>query len=133
MLAQFKEFLSKTNALALAIGVIIGAAAGGVVKGVVDDLLMPIISMLIPGGDWKSFKIVLGTIKNAKREEVQNAILIGDFLGVVVNFLIISYVVFLIAKLFIKEAPAVATKECPFCKESNAEGATKCKACASAI
>jgi len=53
MIGDFKKFLLKTNALALAIGVIIGAATGKVVSAVVDDLLMPPISMIMPAGDWR--------------------------------------------------------------------------------
>jgi len=53
MLRDFKAFLTKSNALALAIGVVIGAATGKVVSGIVDDLLMPVIGLVLPSGDWR--------------------------------------------------------------------------------
>ena len=59
MLQEFKDFLTRTNALALAIGVIIGAAVGKVVTGVVDDLLMPVIGLILPSGDWRQAKMSL--------------------------------------------------------------------------
>ena len=124
MLTQFREFLSRSNALALAIGVIIGAAAGKLVSAVVDDLLMPIITMVTPGGDWKAITIPLANGK---------AILLGHLLGTILDFLIISWVVFMIAKAFIREEEAAPTKVCPFCKETIPEEATKCRACTSAL
>ena len=123
MIRQFKEFLTKTNAMALAIGVIIGAATGKVVSALVADILMPIISMVMPEGtDWLTATIPLFRGK---------AIAYGDFLGTVIDFLLISYVVFLIAKALIKEAPAAPTRTCPYCLEACPEAATKCRACAS--
>ena len=61
MLSEFRGFLTKSNALALAVGVIIGAAVGKVVSSVVDDLLMPVIGLALPGGDWGQAKYVLDT------------------------------------------------------------------------
>ncbi len=52
LIQEFKAFLTKTNALALAIGFIIGAATGKVVSAVVDDLIMPVVGLLLPAGDW---------------------------------------------------------------------------------
>lgn len=124
MLNQFKEFLTKTNALALAIGVIIGAAAGKLVASVVDDVLMPIITMVAPGGDYKTMTIPL---MNGK------AILIGHLLGAIVDFLIIAWVVFMISKAFIKEEAAAPTKACPFCKETIPAEASRCKSCTSEV
>ena len=59
MLRDFRDFLFKQNALALAVGVIIGAAIGRVVQSIVGDLLMPIIGLAMPGGDWREARIVL--------------------------------------------------------------------------
>ncbi len=55
--AEFKEFLLKQNALALAVGVIIGGALGKIVSGLVDDLIMPIVGLALPGGDWRSAQL----------------------------------------------------------------------------
>src|SRR5215203_5503351 len=61
VIEEFRKFLLQTNALALAIGVVIGAAVGKVVSSLVADVLMPVISLAIPGGTWREAKIVLAT------------------------------------------------------------------------
>ena len=133
MLKEFKEFLLKTNALALAVGVIIGAAVGKVVSSLVSDILMPVIGLFVPGGAWREAAFVLKT----KADGTPAAqITYGAFLGSVIDFVIIALVVFLITKALLKPAPAPAapaTKECAFCKETIPAAATKCRACASAV
>jgi large conductance mechanosensitive channel len=126
MLREFKEFLLKQNALALAIGVIIGASMGKVVSGIVDDLLMPIVGLIMPGGDWRSAQIVLSGA---------NAIKYGDLIGRVIDFVIVATVVFLIVKLVLREkavAPA-PTKTCPQCLETVPLAAVRCRACTSPL
>ena len=59
MFEEFSKFLTKTNAMALAVGVIIGAAVGKVVDSLVKDVLMPLIGLALPGGDWREAKLVL--------------------------------------------------------------------------
>lgn len=137
LLKEFKEFLTKSNALALAVGVIIGAASGKVVSALVADVLMPIIGLVLPRGDWRDASINIGrsTVDKAGKVSV-NAIKYGDFLGNVVDFVCIAFVVFLIAKLLLKpapEEPAAPSQTCPFCKESNAVDATRCRACTSEL
>lgn len=123
--AEFKEFLLKQNALALAVGVILGAAIGKVVSGVVDDLLMPVLGLLLPGGDWRSAQLAIGP---------NSAIKYGDFIGRVVDFVIVSAVVFVIVKRLLERAPPPAsTRTCPECLETVPLGAKRCRACASAI
>jgi large conductance mechanosensitive channel len=136
MIAEFRGFLTKTNALALAIGVIIGAAVGNVVSSLAADILMPVIGKALPGGDWRQAKIVLSTATDAAGKTTENAILYGHFLGTVVDFLIISFVVFLIVKALVKpvpEPPAQPMKACPECLEMVPAAARRCRACASAI
>lgn len=133
MLQEFKAFLTKSNALALAVGVIIGAATGKVVSAVVDDLLMPVIGMMLPAGDWREAKIVLKTVTDAQGKTTVNAIQYGHFIGTVIDFVFIAFVVFLITKALLKPAPAPPSKDCPFCLESVPEAATKCRACGSAL
>jgi large conductance mechanosensitive channel len=133
MVAEFKEFLLKTNAFALAVGVIIGGAVGKVVSSIVSDLLMPIISMLIPGGAWRTWQIVLSTDAEGK---AANALNVGSFLGTVVDFVIIGFVVFMVTKTIMKPAPAppqAPTKACPQCTEAVPAAAKKCRYCASAV
>lgn len=133
MLKEFKEFLLKTNALALAVGVIIGAAVGKVVSSIVSDLLMPVIGLMIPGGAWREMSWVLSRKADGSPA---NAITYGAFIGNVVDFVIVAAVVFMITKAIIKPAPAAPgppMKECPECKESIPAAARKCRACASAV
>lgn len=133
MIAEFQKFLLQTNALALAIGVIIGGAVGKVVSSLVADILMPLIGMLIPGGAWREAKIVLGTKLDGTPG---NAVTYGQFIGALVDFVIIATVVFMITKALLKPAPAAPappTKECPECKEIVPQAARKCRACASPV
>lgn len=124
---DFREFLLKQNAFALAIGVIIGAAIGRVVSGIVDDVLMPIIGVLLPGGDWRAAQLTLsGT----------NAIKYGDLIGRVVDFVFVAAVVYALTKAFLEKKPAVAaptTRSCPECLELVPVGARRCRACASPL
>ncbi len=133
MWAEFKAFLLKTNALALAIGVIIGVALGSVVKSLVDDVIMPPIGYLLGGVDFAKLTIDLGTKTAADGTVTVVAIRYGSFINSIITFVIVALVVFLIARSFIKEEEAAPVKGCPFCKTDNAVDATKCKACASPI
>jgi large conductance mechanosensitive channel len=131
-LAGFRAFLLKTNALALAIGVIIGTALGTVVTSLVNDILMPPIGLALGGVDFTQLKIVLRAATGGD-PATEVAIRWGAFLNAVIAFIIVAFVVWQISRMFIKEEAATPTKTCPFCKEPNAVDATKCKACASAI
>lgn len=133
MIQEFKAFLTKSNALALAIAFIIGAAMGKVVTALTNDLLMPVIGIILPKGDWREAQFVLSRGLDAKHQPTVNAIKYGDFMGSVVDFVVIAFIIFIITKALIKEAPAPPTKDCPFCKETVPAEATKCKACASAL
>jgi large conductance mechanosensitive channel len=118
--------------LALAVAVIVGGAVGKVVSSLAADILMPLISMVLPAGDWRTAKLTLGTSVGPDGKEVVNAISYGNFFGSVVDFLIIALVVYLMTKALLKEpaaAPAAPTKNCPRCKEAIAVDATKCKFC----
>ena len=132
MVTEFKAFLLKTNALALAIGVIIGGALGTVVTSLVNDIIMPPIGMALGGVDFSELKIVLkDAVGGDAATEV--AIRYGTFLNAIIAFIVIAFVVWQISKMFIKEPPPAEAKTCPFCKEANAVDATKCRACASTI
>ncbi|MGH9422157.1 MAG: large conductance mechanosensitive channel protein MscL [Thermoanaerobaculia bacterium] len=133
MINEFRGFLTKTNALALAIGVIIGAAVGNVVSGLAADILMPVIGLLLPTGDWRQAKFILKTGTDAAGKATESAILYGHFFGTVVDFVIISFVVFLIVKALVKPAPEDPTKICPECLEKVPAAARKCRACTSAL
>ena len=132
MLGAFIQFLQKTNALALAVAVIIGAAIGKVVTSVVNDLLMPVIGLWLGGGDWRTWQISLKTAPDGK---VLSALGVGSFFGTVVDFIIIAFFVFVITRVLLKEAPAPsgpAMKTCAACGESILAKATRCRYCTSA-
>jgi large conductance mechanosensitive channel len=93
LISEFRDFLFKQNALALAVGVIIGASFGKVVSGFVDDLIMPVVGVLLPGGEWRNAQLVLSG---------SNAIKYGDFIGRLVDFLLTASVIFIITKAFLR-------------------------------
>lgn len=132
MLGEFRGFLLKSNALALAIGVIIGGALGTVVNSLVNDILMPPIGFVLGGVDFSALKIVLKpAVGGDPATEV--AIRWGAFVNALIAFIAIAFVVWQISRTFIKEPAEADVKTCPYCKEPNATDATKCKACASEI
>ena len=92
-LKEFKEFIKEYKVLGLAIAFIIGAAATTLVKSLVDNVIMPIITPFIPGGAWQTATFSMGPI----------VIGWGAFLGALINFVIMAWVVFIIAKKLLKE------------------------------
>lgn len=102
MLKEFKEFALKGNVLDLAIGVIIGASFGGIVKSMVDDIIMPIVGAIFGGLDFSNYFVGLAssveaTTLDAAKE--QGAVLAyGSFLTAAVNFAIIAFILFLVVK-----------------------------------
>ena len=133
MIAEFRAFLTKTNALALAVGVIIGAAVANIVSGLSSDILMPIIGLFRPGGSWREAKYVLKTATDATGKVTESAILYGHFIGTVLDFLIIALVVFFIVKALVKPAPPAPTKTCPECLEKIPQDARRCRACTATV
>jgi large conductance mechanosensitive channel len=119
MLAEFRAFLLKHNVMAVAIGFILGAAVGKVVTAVVNDLVMPIVGAFTPAGDWRTMTVAIGKAN----------FLVGDFLGALLDLLIIAVVVFLLAKALLRPAPGPETKNCPACAEVIAKEARRCKYC----
>src|SRR6185369_2256670 len=107
---------------------------GKLVTGVVNDLLMPLISIVMPKGDWREWQFVLSQQTDAAGKVTVNAIKYGDFIGDVLDFVIIAFVVFLITRLILPKPGAPAPmKECPECLELIPSAAKKCKACASVV
>ena len=131
MFGEFRAFLLKTNALALAIGVIIGGAMGTVVNSLVNDIVMPPIGLLLGGIDFSRLKWVLKAGTGDPATEV--AIRYGAFINAIIAFVVIAFVVWRLSRMFIREEPTPELKVCPFCKEANAKDATRCKACTSEI
>jgi large conductance mechanosensitive channel len=132
VIGEFRAFLLKTNALALAIGVIIGTALGTVVTSLVNDIIMPPIGLLLGGIDFAEVKWTLkAAVGGDPTTEV--AIRYGAFINAIIAFVVIAFVVWRVSMMLINEEPSPEVKTCPFCKEPNAADATKCRACASAI
>lgn len=126
MWREFKAFLIKQNALALAIAVVIGAALNKLVTALVDDFIMPIIGAMTPGGAWQKATFAIGPVQFG----------IGDFLSALLNFFIIGFVAWRISKVFIRPEPAGAaatTKVCPFCRMTTDVAATRCPYCTSEL
>ena len=127
MWRDFKTFLIKQNALALAVAVVIGAALNKVVTAVVDDFIMPIVGAMSPGGQWQKMTFDVGSVKFG----------IGDFFSALLNFLIVGLVAWRISRMLIKEAPAAekpATKTCGYCQMADLDvKASRCPHCTSQL
>jgi large conductance mechanosensitive channel len=132
-MAGFREFLLKTNALALAIGVIIGVALGNVVTSLVNDIIMPPVALVLGGVDFSHLKIVLKAAAAGADPATEVAIRWGNFINVVIAFIAIALVVYWLQKMFVKEPAPAEAKTCPFCREANAVDASRCRACTQPI
>jgi large conductance mechanosensitive channel len=118
MLVEFKEFIAKGNVLDLAVAVIIGAAFGTIVSSLTDDVIMPLIGAVVGDVDFSNLYTVLsgevepGTSLAAARAAGANVLAWGQFVTVVINFLILAFVIFLLVRYANKvmkkaaEAPA---------------------------
>lgn len=121
MWRDFKSFLLKQNALALAIAVVLGAAMNQVVTSLVDNFIMPLVALLTPDSSWQEWKFVIGTSEFG----------VGAFLGAVLNFIIIGFVVWRLSKLVPAPPPGPATQDCPRCFSTIDPRATRCPNCTS--
>ena len=140
MFKEFKEFAMRGNVLDLAVGVIIGAAFGTVVTSLVSDIIMPPVGKLMGGVDFKDLFIALDGNTYDSLDAVKKAgvaaIAYGNFLNTVVNFLIVSFAIFLLVKQVNRlkgpaPVPAATTKDCRFCGMPIPLQATKCGHCTS--
>ncbi|HEV7346708.1 large-conductance mechanosensitive channel protein MscL [Telluribacter sp.] len=96
MLGEFKAFISRGNVLELAIGIIIGVAFAKITTSLVEDIINPILGLLIGGIDFQNLKIVL---KEAAGDVPEVAIRYGNFIQVVIQFLIVAWVIFMVVKV----------------------------------
>lgn len=133
----FREFLLQTNALALAVGVIIGGAVGKVVSSLVSDIIMPPIGLALGNVDFSNLFINLGGVPYASLDEAKKAgaatLNYGAFLNSVVDFIIVAFCIYFITKIAMKPAPAPAMKPCGECAEQVLAAAKKCRYCASPV
>ena len=149
--AEFKAFITKGNVLDMAVGVIIGAAFQAIVNSLVNDIVMPLISLATKGVDFANKFIALAELPEgvetlAQAQEAGVAVIAyGSFINAIINFLIMAFVIFCLVKTLNKvaektakkeaeEAPAEpTTKECPYCKSEIAIEATRCPNCTSEL
>lgn len=139
-IAEFKEFISRGNVMDMAVGVIIGGAFQAIISSLVNDVVMPVLSVITGGTDFSEWKI---TLVEAVSEEIPAVTLnYGSFINAVINFLLMALVIFTFVRTMNKvmdkmrpkkeEAPvAPTTKECPYCLSEIPIGAVKCPHCTS--
>lgn len=134
---EFKEFISRGNVMDMAVGIIIGGAFTAIVNSLVNDILMPLLSLLTGGMDFSTLSVVLGSGEDAATLNY------GLFIGAIINFLLIALVIFWLIKAINKvsnlrkkeeeEVEEATTKVCPYCKEEVAIDATRCPHCTSEL
>lgn len=146
MLKEFKEFAMRGNVVDMAVGIIIGAAFGGIVKSLVADIIMPPIGLVLGKVDFTNLFLVLkeGTAAApyASLADAQKLGAVtmnyGLFANTVINFLIVAFAVFFLVRSINKlkreeEAAAPTTKECPYCASPIPLKATRCPQCTSEL
>lgn len=144
LLGEFKKFALKGNVIDMAVGVMVGGAFSKIVTSLVNDLFMPVLSLLTGGMDTESLFIALDggeyTSLAAAQEAGAATLNYGLFIQTVIDFLLIAICIFafvkLISKLHKKEeapAPAPAPRLCPFCCKEVDKKATRCPHCTSEL
>jgi large conductance mechanosensitive channel len=148
MFKEFKDFAMRGNVIDMAVGIIIGAAFGTIVKSLVSDIIMPPIGMLLGNVDFSNLFLTLkdgavaGPYATIADAQAVSAVTInyGIFINTVISFLIIAFCVFLLIRSINKlkrqeVAPAAepTTKECPYCFSTISIKATRCSNCTSEI
>ena len=132
---EFKAFISRGSVMDMAVGIIIGGGFTAIVNSLVNDLVMPILSILTGGYDFTKLSVVLGSGDNAATLNY------GLFISAVINFLLIAFVIFCLIKSLNKmkdkikknEEEDPTTKICPFCKSEIDIAATRCPHCTSEL
>ncbi len=147
MFKQFKEFAMRGNVVDMAVGIVIGAAFGTIIKSLVDDVIMPPIGLLLGNVDFANLFILLkpgaespGPYAALADARAAGAVTLnyGQFINTVVSFIIIAFAIFLVVRAMNmakkKEAPApVTTKDCPYCLSKVPLKATRCPNCTSQL
>lgn len=127
MMKEFKKFIARGNVLDLAVGIIVGSAFTAIVTSLVNDIITPLLGIILGGVDFSGLSI----------QVLDATIMYGAFIQAIINFLLIAFSVFLMVKTinrFYKkpEAPAApTTKKCPYCLTEISKDATRCPHCTS--
>ncbi len=145
---EFKKFIMRGNVVDMAVGIVIGAAFGAIIKSLVADIIMPPIGLLLGGVDFANLYTLLkagdpaGPYASLADAQAAGAVTInyGVFINTIISFLIVAFVIFLIVKNINRmqaeeAAPPAAptTKECPFCHTEIPIKATRCPHCTSEL
>lgn len=147
MLKEFKEFAMRGNVVDMAVGIIIGAAFGGIVKSLVADLIMPPIGLLLGGVDFSDIFVNLSGGEYASLAAAQEAgaatLNVGVFINTVLNFIIVAFAIFILIRAINQmkrkeepepePEPEPTTKDCPFCCSAIPIKATRCGHCTSEL
>jgi len=148
MLKEFKEFAMRGNVLDMAVGFIIGAAFTSIVNSLVNDIIMPIIGLLLGDVDFLNLFLTLsegtppGPYASLAGAQAAGAVTVnyGVFINAIISFLIVAFAIFLLIRSFNKLQPkkpelppAPATKACPFCKTEIHLEANRCPNCTSQL
>lgn len=139
---EFKNFAMRGNVIDMAVGVVLGAAFGKIVSSLVSNIIMPPLGVLLGGIDFSDFFICLRngvhpmSLAEAQAQGIP-VIAYGLFLNTIIEFLIISFAIFLVIKqinrIFPKPEAVPVPRLCPFCKQPVADDATRCPHCTSEI
>jgi len=148
MFKDFKEFIMRGNVIDMAVGIVIGAAFGIIIKSLVEDVIMPPIGMLLGSVDFTNLFLILkegsvaGPYASLVDAKKAGAVTInyGMFINTVISFLIIAFTIFLVIRNINKlrrekevPSPVPTTKECPYCLSAVPIKATRCAYCTSEL
>ena len=148
MLKEFKDFAMRGNVVDMAVGVVIGAAFGAIIKSLVDDILMPVLGLLLGDADFTNLFVVLregmpaGPYETLVAAQEAGAVTMnyGLFINSIVSFVIVAFAIFLLIRSINRmqreeEVPPAepTTKECPHCFSEIAIQATRCPNCTSEL
>ena len=132
---EFKAFISRGSVMDMAVGIIIGGGFTAIVNSLVNDVVMPLLSILTGGYDFTKLSVVIGSGDNAATLNY------GLFISAVINFLLIAFVIFCLIKALNKMKDKLAKNEeedptvkiCPYCKSEIDIAATRCPHCTSQL
>lgn len=141
MLKEFRDFALRGSVIDMAVGIIVGAAFNGVVKSLVDNVIMPPIGLLLGRVDFSNLFINLSMTQYPNLDAAKKAgaatIAYGLFVNTVINFVIVAFAVFLLVRqinrMYKQAPPAPATKDCPFCATAIPPAAVRCPHCTSEL